>query len=71
VAVNDHPDEARDVALDLPVGWDGLPARCRRVSEGVLDEPFAPAVAAGTGSIRTAVPAMTLLVWSDEVAGGG
>jgi hypothetical protein len=70
--VNDHPDEEREVELTLPAGWGGLPSSCRRVSGGVLDEPFAPRMAAPTGaSARVTVPPMALLAWHDGDGTGG
>jgi hypothetical protein len=68
--VNDHPTDERDVALSLPAGWSDLPAECRRVSEGVLDEPFAPRVSTGGDSVRVTVPPMTLLGWHEEGRAG-
>lgn len=67
LVVNDHPAEEIDALIALP-GWPGLPASCRRVSEGVFGSSFAPpARPLPDGRVEMAVPPMSLLAWHDSV----
>jgi hypothetical protein len=69
LVVNDHPDEPVEADLVLPTLWQGLPAGCRRVSVGVLGEPYAPAARPAAGGVRLEIPPLTLLAFHDEAIG--